>query len=106
MPSARPFIFSAESLGESADRLAQCRGALSRYLHGLVRRAGVWRRHLEEDRADEALELYQGDLLPSFFVPDAPGFEEWLERERHRLSARRRPLPPVSWPSVMRPVGI
>jgi eukaryotic-like serine/threonine-protein kinase len=43
---------------------------------------------LDGDRVDEALGLYRGDLLPSFFVPDAPGFEEWLERERTDLRAR------------------
>lgn len=32
-----------------------------------------------------ALALYQGELLPSFFVGDAPGFEEWLDQERSRL---------------------
>jgi eukaryotic-like serine/threonine-protein kinase len=40
---------------------------------------------LEEGRVDEALEFYQGDLLPSFFIQEAAGFEEWLERERARL---------------------
>ena len=39
-------------------------------------------------RVEEALELYRGDLLSSFFVPEAPGFEEWLERERSRLRSR------------------
>jgi eukaryotic-like serine/threonine-protein kinase len=39
-------------------------------------------------RTEEALGLYRGDLLPSFFVPDAPAFEEWLERERTGLRAR------------------
>jgi DNA-binding SARP family transcriptional activator/TolB-like protein len=43
---------------------------------------------IEENRTDEALELYQGDLLPSFFVPEARGFEDWLERERMRLRSR------------------
>ena len=43
---------------------------------------------LDGDRLEEALELYRGDFLPSFFVADAPGFEEWLERERSRLRAR------------------
>jgi DNA-binding SARP family transcriptional activator len=33
----------------------------------------------------EALELYQGDLLPGFFVDDAPEFEHWLQSERRRL---------------------
>ena len=43
---------------------------------------------LAEGRLEEALELYRGDLLPSFFVPDAPGFEQWLEQERPRLRSR------------------
>jgi serine/threonine-protein kinase len=43
---------------------------------------------LEADRVEEALELYRGELLPSFFVADAPGFEEWLERERAHLRSR------------------
>jgi len=43
---------------------------------------------LEGGRQEEALELYRGDLLPSFFVPDAPAFEEWLERERARLRSQ------------------
>ena len=40
------------------------------------------------NRTDEALGLYRGDLLPSFFVPDAPGFEQWLEQERTSLRLR------------------
>jgi DNA-binding SARP family transcriptional activator/TolB-like protein len=32
-----------------------------------------------------ALELYRGDLLPGFFLSDAPAFEYWLEGERARL---------------------
>jgi serine/threonine-protein kinase len=43
---------------------------------------------LEAHQTDQALELYRGDLLPSFFVPEAPGFEEWLERERVRLRSQ------------------
>jgi DNA-binding SARP family transcriptional activator/Flp pilus assembly protein TadD len=35
-----------------------------------------------------ALELYRGDLLPGLFVPDAPGFERWLDNERTRLKGR------------------
>ncbi len=34
---------------------------------------------------EEALELYRGDLLPGFYVDDAPGFERWLDVERARL---------------------
>jgi TolB-like protein/Tfp pilus assembly protein PilF len=42
------------------------------------------------DRGDHeaALELYRGDLLPGFFVADAPELESWLERERAHLRAR------------------
>jgi len=43
---------------------------------------------LDAGRTDEALELYRGDLLPSFFVSEAPGFEEWLEGERARFRVR------------------
>jgi eukaryotic-like serine/threonine-protein kinase len=32
-----------------------------------------------------ALTLYRGDLLPSFYVDDAPAFDEWMEQERTRL---------------------
>ena len=33
----------------------------------------------------EALELYRGNLLEGFFIPDAGDFERWLEGERARL---------------------
>jgi DNA-binding SARP family transcriptional activator len=36
-------------------------------------------------RAEEALALYTGDMLPGFFLSDAPEFERWLESERNRL---------------------
>jgi len=42
-------------------------------------------RAFEEGRLEEALALYQGDLLPGFFLSDAPEFERWLEAERSRL---------------------
>ncbi|MGH7518615.1 MAG: AfsR/SARP family transcriptional regulator [Gemmatimonadales bacterium] len=38
-------------------------------------------------RLTEAVELYQGPLLPGFFVDGASGFERWLEDERARLRA-------------------
>jgi DNA-binding SARP family transcriptional activator len=37
---------------------------------------------IAEDRLREALDLYQGDLLPGFFLPGAADFERWLEAER------------------------
>jgi DNA-binding SARP family transcriptional activator len=49
----------------------------------------------DEHRLEDALLLYQGDLLPGLFVPDAsPELDSWLERERHRL--RRRALDAAS----------
>ena len=50
-------------------------------------------RELASDHVTEALALYRGDLLPGFFVPDAPGFERWLDEERLRLRGRRAMLP-------------
>ena len=43
---------------------------------------------LEGQQFEAALQLYAGDLLQSFYVPDAAEFEEWLERQRSRLRAR------------------
>lgn len=40
---------------------------------------------LGEDRSEEALEIYRGELLPGFFLPDAFAFERWLEQTRSRL---------------------
>jgi eukaryotic-like serine/threonine-protein kinase len=37
---------------------------------------------------EAGLVLYRGDLLPSFFIPDAPEFERWLEQQRDRLRGR------------------
>jgi serine/threonine-protein kinase len=45
---------------------------------------------LKSGDTEEALRLYQGDLLPGFFVDDAPGFERWLDEERPRLRRRAR----------------
>src|SRR4051812_4623358 len=38
-----------------------------------------------QNRFEDAFELYHGDLLPGFFVDDAPEFEQWLQSERSRL---------------------
>jgi DNA-binding SARP family transcriptional activator/TolB-like protein len=42
-------------------------------------------RAIDEGRLGEALALYRGDLLPGFFLSDAPEFERWLDGERSRL---------------------
>jgi predicted ATPase/DNA-binding SARP family transcriptional activator len=47
--------------------------------------AGAFRSAIEERRDEEALTLYRGELLPGFFLPDAPEFERWLEEERGYL---------------------
>src|SRR5687768_1879064 len=33
----------------------------------------------------QAMELYEGQLLPSFFVGESDGFEQWLEQKRDSL---------------------
>lgn len=43
---------------------------------------------MDADNIPRALELYRGPLLKGFFVPDAPDFERWMERERARLRDR------------------
>jgi DNA-binding SARP family transcriptional activator len=40
---------------------------------------------LEEGRAEDALALYTGDLLPGFHLDDAPEWERWVDEERARL---------------------
>lgn len=47
--------------------------------------ATAFERLLIEERREEALELYRGELLPGFHVADVPGFERWLDAERERL---------------------
>ncbi|HEV7387608.1 MAG TPA: BTAD domain-containing putative transcriptional regulator, partial [Gemmatimonadaceae bacterium] len=50
--------------------------------------------NLRAGRFEKALEVYGGDLLPGFFVDEAPEFERWLttERARSRSSAARAAL--------------
>jgi len=40
---------------------------------------------VERGEDEEALELYGGELLPAFYVQDAPEFERWLDETRTRL---------------------
>ena len=39
---------------------------------------------------DEALQLYKGELLGSFYLVDSPMYNEWLELEREQLRQRVR----------------
>lgn len=44
---------------------------------------------LDRGNLEQALDLYRGDLLKGFHVPDAaPEFDQWLDRERERLRRR------------------
>lgn len=54
----------------------------------------AFERAIDERRLEEALEAYAGDLLPGFFLADAPEFERWLETERQRL---RRLASDAAW---------
>jgi serine/threonine-protein kinase len=49
---------------------------------------------VDEGRWEDALKLYRGDLLPGFFIDDAPDAERWLEEERTR---RRRAAVDAAW---------
>ncbi len=40
---------------------------------------------VQQDRLEEALELYRGPLLDGVYLSDAEGFEHWLDQERARL---------------------
>jgi len=40
---------------------------------------------ISSNQFEDALQLYGGDLLPGFYVDDAPEFEQWLQAERTRL---------------------
>jgi TolB-like protein/DNA-binding SARP family transcriptional activator/Tfp pilus assembly protein PilF len=53
---------------------------------GVVRcDAREMRRALQLRDPKTAVELYRGDLLPGFNLPDVPDFECWLDAERERL---------------------
>jgi TolB-like protein/DNA-binding SARP family transcriptional activator len=49
---------------------------------------------IEEGRHEEAVALYRGDLLPGFYIEEAPEAERWLEEERAR---RRRAVVEAAW---------
>jgi DNA-binding SARP family transcriptional activator/TolB-like protein len=43
---------------------------------------------LKQGDAEQALELYRGELLAGFFVSGAPAFEQWLAERREELRRR------------------
>ncbi len=49
-----------------------------------------FRRALDRGELETALSLYEGDLLPGFFMSDAPDAQRWLENERTHLRTRAR----------------
>jgi DNA-binding SARP family transcriptional activator/tetratricopeptide (TPR) repeat protein len=65
-----------------------------------LRTAALWcdvwdfERLIAARRHKEALELYGGPLLDGLFVPDAPGFEGWLDERRSSL---RRQAATAAW---------
>jgi Tol biopolymer transport system component/DNA-binding SARP family transcriptional activator len=46
--------------------------------------ASLWSA-IRDGRADDALALYRGDLLPGLYPGDSEGFNSWLESQRARL---------------------
>lgn len=50
--------------------------------------AAAFRAELEEERWEEALDLYRGDLLEGFHVDGCAAFERWLDAERRKLRGR------------------
>jgi DNA-binding SARP family transcriptional activator len=48
--------------------------------------AAVWD-CLRNNRIDEALDEYRGELLPGLYPPDSEGFQRWLDLERARLKS-------------------
>lgn len=59
-------------------------------LAGLTCDALEFRRALGEGDLEAALSAYEGDLLPGFFMPDAPDAQRWLETERSHLRTEAR----------------
>ncbi len=47
--------------------------------------ARAFQEELAARRFAQAMDLYQGQLLPSFFVGESDGFEQWLEQKRDSL---------------------
>lgn len=48
-------------------------------------RADRQRSHDDTDRLARTLALYRGEFLEGFYLPDSPGFDEWVLMERERL---------------------
>ncbi len=52
--------------------------------------AVAFAQRLKSGNAETALELYRGDLLPGYFLNDAPDFERWVDEQRTRLKCEAR----------------
>jgi serine/threonine-protein kinase len=52
--------------------------------------AVAFAQRLKSGDAEAALELYRGDLLPGYFLNDAPDFERWVDEQRTRLRREAR----------------
>lgn len=80
--------FLRQCLG--SDRLPGRGDEVGVELAGLTCDALEFRRALAESDPEASLSLYEGDLLPGFFMPDAPGAQRWLETERSHLRTEAR----------------
>lgn len=47
----------------------------------------VFTRALQGGFAEAALEVYRGDFLAGFYLPEHPAFERWVEERRQRLAS-------------------
>ena len=56
--------------------------------HGFWCDAAAFEVMLDEGRAEDALEVYRGDLLEGFHLSGCAEFEHWLDDERSRLRKR------------------
>ncbi|MGH7602843.1 MAG: BTAD domain-containing putative transcriptional regulator [Gemmatimonadaceae bacterium] len=49
---------------------------------------GEFEAFIAADELERAIRLYHAPFVEGFYVPDAPDFERWAERERSRLGSR------------------
>jgi serine/threonine-protein kinase len=81
--------FLRRALGEGV-LISRGAGELGIAADAITCDATVFEHAAEEGALDDAAAVYRGEFLPAFHISDAPGFEEWMERERARLSGRYR----------------
>lgn len=89
-------VHARHALSQLVYQLRRALGTEAIHSHGddAVSVDGVWcdvaafEAALADNRPEDALELYRGDFLAGFFVPDAAAeLDEWIAAERTRLRA-------------------